>query len=83
MMHYQMDHWVQFKEKKTLGAVRLRYSAGIAMASFFCCLILGFFFTLNTMLPFMVASVICWVVLGSASKKANAVTVRKKFARYS
>ena len=69
MMHYQVDHWAPIRVPPTLGMIRLRYAAGASMLAFFISALLAIFLSFAAMLPFIVASLICWVVLGSASRK--------------
>ena len=82
MMHYQMNHWTPIKEPPTLGMTRLRYAAGLAMVSFFVSSILAWPLTFEVMLPFMVASLICWAVLGSASRKNRASSIKPSVGRF-
>ena len=66
---FRMEEWQPVKDSRALAIIRLSYSAALAMIVFFVSTALSFFLPFATMLPFMTASLICWVVLGSAARR--------------
>ena len=68
MKYFDVSDWhLATAERPTVGSRWLRNAAGVAMVSFFLFAVVAAF-AFELAMPFMVVSLLCWVIFGTAAR---------------